>query len=226
MNLKESSNIILIVLIVILLGVIGYLLWIKIPALMPPAQQIPPVEEAPPAQEIPPEAQPTPEPVSANWENLRPEIERITRPIFVYAGGIGLETRPISIEPVGDITGDGIPEALVSIGEGRADISILMRIENDRPVVARFRLRDGNISPRTFVTGSTTAMHQGVSVLPNRNVIYAFNWIGVTYRETECNIETYQWNAQTRTFDFNTTLSNELQPGLCQEIERGILGIN
>jgi hypothetical protein len=223
MNLKESpNNVILVVLIVILLGVIGYLLWIKIPALMPPAQQIPPpAQEAPPAQEVPPEAQPTPEPVSVNWENLRPEIERITRPIFVYAGGIGFEVRPISIEPVGDITGDGIPEALVSIGEGRADISILMRIENNKPVIAQFR-RDGNLLPRTrtFTTGATAAMAQGVYLLPERNVIYDGEWRGIREGLIDCSTWAYQWNPQTKTFDFNQSLSSEIRIEFCRRMAR------
>lgn len=172
MNLKESPNIILIVLIVILLGVIGYLLWIKIPALMPPAQQFPPIEETPPAQEIPPEAQPTPAPVPVNWENLRPEIERIVRPIFVRQLGAGPDGRPVAenrsmhISQVDDITNEGIPEALVSMDESRATVSILVRIENDELVIPQFRLKHGNISQRTFTTGAGAATGEGVFILP------------------------------------------------------------
>ena len=72
---------------------------------------------------------------------------------------------------IADVTGDGVSEALVWLGTGGASTSemAVMRIEDDKPVVALFKGRDGKISPMTFLRGAGVLHGDNIEMLP-RNV--------------------------------------------------------
>jgi len=225
MNQKEYINIILIVLVIILAGIIGYLTLIKEPT--PPTNI--PVQETPltinqtpltniPVQETPLRSEPV------NWEGLIPAIRTSLGPIDL---GVRIEaSRSLRISEKKDITGDNITEALVDLGSDGAYTSLLtlMRIENDKPVVAQFKMRDGRISPLTHASGASIMNSASVVMLPDKNAIYTGSWSrGPLGDLANCSVEAYRWNPQTKNFDFNLNLSNEIRSGFCQavqEIER------
>jgi len=177
-----------------------------------------PITPAPPANGI---FEPTPRPAKW-WDRLIPDIRTTLGQISL---GVSIETsRSLSIKDEKDITGDGIPEALVDLGTGGAGatfISTLMRIENDKPVVAQFRQKDGKISSLTFSDGVAMMGGTNVIMLPDKNAIYSGSWRrGQLGDLAECSVEAYQWNSQTKNFDFNLNLSNEIRPEYCQMIKR------
>ena len=221
MNQKGYVNIILIVLVVILAGVVGYLTLIKKPT--PPAttNQTPPTNT--PTQQTPPITSPEPTP-PVNWESLISTIRTAVGPTFL---GVRVEeSGSLSIFQKNDITGDSIPEALVNLGSGGAYTSYLtlMRVENDKPVAAQFKQKDGKVSPLMFLAGASVMNGEGVVMLPDKNAIYAGHWSravsGTPFGSlTNCSVEAYQWNSQTKIFDYSASISSEVRPGFCQKAE-------
>ena len=159
---------------------------------------------------------------SVNWESLIPLIRKIIGPTFL---GIKVEERgTINIYKTSDITGDGIPEALVGLGQGGAYAGYLtlMRIENDKPAITQFKKKDGKISPLIFLEGSSVMNGATTVMLPEKNAIYQGSWSRATKEEpygefSDCKVEAYQWNPHTKIFDFNQNLSNEIRPFYCSE---------
>jgi hypothetical protein len=222
MNQKGYVNIILIVLVVILAGVVGYLTLIKKPTSPASPNQTPPTNT--PTQQTPPITSPKPTP-TVNWESLIPTIRTVVGPTFL--GMRVEESGSLSILQKNDITGDSVPEALVNLGSGGAYTSYLtlMRVENDKPVAAQFKQKDGKVSPLMFLAGASVMNGESVAMLPDKNAIYAGHWSrvvsGTSFGSlTNCSVEAYQWNSQTRNFDFNLSLSNEVRPGFCQKAEQ------
>ena len=159
---------------------------------------------------------------SVNWESLIPIIRKVIGPTFL---GVKVEGRgTINIYKTSDITGDGIPEALVGLGQGGAYAGYLtlMRIENDKPVVAQFKKKDGEISPLMFFEGSSVMNGATIVMLPEKNTIYQGSWSRTTKGEpygefSDCKVEAYQWNPHTKVFEFNQNLSDEIRPFYCDE---------
>jgi len=210
MNQKGYVNIIPIVLVVILAGVAGYLTLIKKPT--------PPVATNTLTQQIPPvtSSEPTPKPV--NWESLIPDIKIALKQAFPERI---FEDKYIDIIRKGDITGDGIPEVLVTTTCGAAYCeSALMRLENDRPVVARIKQKNGEISYATFgVGGGGAGRYWGaVEFKEDKNMIYTAHYSAYNKSDDFCRAEVYQWNPQTKIFEFNISLSNEAGQDYCSKI--------
>ena len=131
MDQKRFANIARIVLVIILAGVVGYLTLVKKPA----------STTAP--------AKPIPQPVS--WDNLIPKVWTVVKPEFqeFQSDPVAFDRQSyIRIIEKADITGDGIQEALVSMGSRGATNGwvVLLRIENDEPITANFKQKDGKIS--------------------------------------------------------------------------------
>lgn len=163
-------------------------------------------------------------PKSVNWEGFIASIRMILGPTFL---GERIEaSRSISIDQKEDITGDGIPEALVNLGTGGAytDYLTLMRVEGDKPVVAQFKQKDGKVSSLIFLVGASVANGANVVMLPDKSAVYAGHWSRTVSGQpfgslSSCSVEVYQWDAQTKTFDFSLNLSNEMRPGFCQRVD-------
>ncbi len=159
---------------------------------------------------------------SVNWESLIPIIRKVIGPTFL---GVKVEGRgTINIYKTSDITGDGIPEALVGLGQGGAYVGYLtlMRIETNRPMLAQFKKKDGKISPLMLLEGASVMNGKDVVMLPEKNVIYQGSWSRVIKGEpydkfSDCKVEAYQWNLHTKMFEFNQNLSNEIRPFYCDE---------
>jgi len=223
MNQKGFANIILVVVIVVLVGVVGYFALIKKPTSPATTNQTPSTNT--PTQQTPPVTSPEPTPKPVNWESLIPTIRTAVGPTFL---GVRVEeSGPLNIFQKNDITGDSIPEALVNLGSGGAYTSYLtlMKVENDKPVVAQFKQKDGKISPLMFLSGASVMNGESVVMLPDKNTIYAGHWSravsGTPFGSlTNCSVEAYQWNSQTKNFGFSLSISNEVRPGFCQKAEQ------
>lgn len=224
MNQKGYINIMLVALVIVLLGVIGYLVLIKKPTTPAITNQIQTTNTIP-SQQSTPTTSPESIPKQVDWENLIPAIKTVIGPTFL---GVRVEEYySLSIFSKNDITGDGVPEALVNLGSGGAYTSYLtlIRVENDTPVVAQFKQKDGKVSPLIFLAGASVMNGESVVMIPDKNAIYAGHWSravkGTPFGSlTDCRVEAYQWNSQTKTFDFSSTLSNDVRPSFCQKAEQ------
>ena len=87
------------------------------------------------------------------------------------------EQRPIVIgrrSDVVDLTGDGSSEALIYLGFGGAstDAITLMRIEGRKPVLARFKGKDGKVSSTEFLRGSSVMHSDGITMVPQEHAVF------------------------------------------------------
>ncbi|KKT01216.1 MAG: hypothetical protein UW07_C0009G0013 [Candidatus Nomurabacteria bacterium GW2011_GWF2_43_8] len=164
----------------------------------------------------------TAEPV--DWENKISDIKKAIGPEFL--GARIEESYPLGIFQKGDITGDGAEEALVDLGSGGAYISslVLMRMEDGKPVVVRFKQEDGKISSMMFLAGASVMNGEDAVMLPDKKAIYAGHWERDAGSSSGalvvCTVEAYQWNSQTQTFNFNSALSGEIKTEFCQKAGR------
>lgn len=221
MNEKSFVNVILVIFVIMLISMATYLTLGK---KLVPSSTVPGYESMNTATKQPASPSTTETSKPVDWKNLVPIIQTMIGPTFL---GVRVGESPISIWQTSDITGDSVPEALVYLGQGGAYTTYLtlMRIENGKPVVAQFKQKDGKISPLIFLDGASVMNGESVVMLPEKNAIYAGHWSKVVGGEpygglSNCKVEAYQWNSQTRIFDFSQTLSNEIRPGYCQKVAK------
>ncbi|HET9318850.1 MAG TPA: hypothetical protein VFO27_03715 [Bryobacteraceae bacterium] len=127
----------------------------------------------------------------------------------------------ITIVATGDITGDSVPEALVTLGDGGAytDEVTLVRMEGHNPVAAVFRQKDTKVSCMVFVQGSSVRHGDTVEMKPERQAIYAGHWsTDDAGKVNGCYVEAYRWHAKTRTFNLNEMLSGEIGREFCRKV--------
>src|ERR1039457_2955668 len=165
-------------------------------------------------------------PVAKRWQSVIPAIQEVLKAQFPdeqpYAVGI------LRVSHIGDITGDGVGQALVFFGTGGASTNqlTLMRMEDGKPVVAIFKDRAGKISPKVFVEGASVMHTDSVELLPQEHAVYSihYNFAGLNpdgvQKVHECGGEAYQWNPHTSTSDYNRRLSERLTQDYCRKVRR------
>jgi hypothetical protein len=95
----------------------------------------------------------------------------------------------------------------------------VMRIENGEPVVARFRGRDGKVSSKVFLEGASVMHTDGVEMLPEQHAVYSLHYnYGSNGKLRECTGEAYQWNPDTKLFDYNHRLGKKLTHDTCRKV--------
>lgn len=218
MNKNGFIKIIIIGIVAIIIATVGYFAVTQKTAETPTTVQKP--ETINKTAELPNENLAT---KMVDWESLIPDIRIALKQAFPDTPAIKVEEfRPVSIFKKADITGDGIPEVLVDPGGGGGttiSLLTLVKIENNKPVVARFRQKDGKISSLLFGDGGGGGGRYGntVEMIENKNAIYSADYKKYGESSDSCNAEAYQWNSQTKFFEFNEGLSNEIQRDYCRK---------
>lgn len=137
------------------------------------------------------------------------------------------QSEKISIYKKADITGDGIEEALVSLGSGGAysGYYALMQVDpkdktNTKIVSARFKTAEGKIEDVMFVEGTSVSHGMSVEMAPSKQAIYAESWqIDPINPDTvSCQIEAYKWNKNSGIFEFNDALGKSATESYCSGI--------
>jgi len=147
------------------------------------------------------------------WEELMPEVENIIKQKFEQDG-----LRAPSIYKQVDITGDGLPEALVYTGSGGAytDQLVLMTTKEGKPVLASFRDEQGEEVVPIFLSGSSVRRGETVEMMAQENLIYSISWGMNEDGEIEgCNVVVYQWNKNSGRFEYESFLSESSEAELC-----------
>ncbi len=103
----------------------------------------------------------------------------------------------IDIVQTGDVTGDGIPEALVEychMGAYTSDVE-LMLLERGNPVVARFRDKKRRIVQRGFLRGASVRNGENTALLPDKHAVYGIHWHTDDLGKLEtCAVDAYVWD--------------------------------
>jgi hypothetical protein len=163
---------------------------------------------------------------AVDWNSMMPMVSSVLRKQFPrefrrYNYPVGI-LRPGDIA---DITGDGIPEALVWLGTGGASTSelTLMRIEDNKPVVALFKDQKGKTGPLLLLEGASVMHSDRVNLLPKEHAVFHFHFQYMGDGKLElCDGEAYRWNSNTRIFDYDSRLSRRLAQSSCRKVPQSI----
>jgi hypothetical protein len=163
---------------------------------------------------------------TVDWKALTPQIQAVLGSAAVSSEVCPENFRSTDIIKIADVTGDGIPEALVDYCHMGAytDLLMLMRLERGNPVVAQFRDERGMKKLDVeFLDGASVRNGASTKLLPERHAIYMVSWHADDSGELEmqtCGAQAYVWTQKSRTFDANRMLSNELTQRECRRIQR------
>ena len=159
----------------------------------------------------------------AQWQSLMPQIQAELKRRKMSC----VDEWTPGIYDAADVTGDGIPEALIDWCNGGAstDWLVLMRLDHDRPVEARFLAPKGK-TPDLF-EGASVTHTKSVEFDPASRAVYtiAYDFDGIDQQTqlqklAHCKVYAYVWNDKTKTFDWNTVLSKRRTTTYCAEIRR------
>jgi len=121
-----------------------------------------------------------------------------------------------------DITGDGIEEAVVSLGSGGAYTSYyaLMQSIDGTPRLARFKHKNGDIGNVMFLEGASVSHGISFELVPSKQAIYSESWAldPMNTDTIECEIEAYQWNETTSLFEYSQALGDSATGLYCSKI--------
>lgn len=121
-----------------------------------------------------------------------------------------------------DVTGDGIPEALVLTGTGGAYTTefVVMRTEDGNVVTANYMQQDGTIGPFTLSGGASVMNLLDYGMISSKQAVYQVEvqTNGDTGKVETCNLSVYKWNSQTKVFEYSSSLSNEQKVDVCSKI--------
>lgn len=131
--------------------------------------------------------------------------------------------RPVSIQDTFDITGDSIPEALVSLGTKQSYIGYhtLIRADQTRMVQpALFTYKNGQTGHVLFLEGSSPI--DGMQIIASSSIqsIISAHWNIDAFdpQKIECEFDVYTWSASSSMFVFNTAMSGIANHETCQTI--------
>ncbi len=151
-----------------------------------------------------------------NWKQFLQEIQILVEKEFPGGNFKG------SVYHVKDITGDNIPEVLVETGRGGAStISLaLFQIENKKPKISYFKLKNGSIDKLEFMVGSGGAGRYGFDVETNtyEKLIYYINYSAYNEESDFCDVDAYLWNDKENIFEYNEKLSQKYKEISCKNI--------
>jgi hypothetical protein len=154
---------------------------------------------------------------TVDWKSLVPALREVLK------GEFQSEMAALYVRSQADITGDGIPEALVDFGSGGAytDYLTVVRLQNGRPVAAIFKHPDGKTRSSMFAEGSSVKNGVTVKLRPESNAVFACEYsMKDNGHLAKCSGEAYQWNRQTATFEYDKRLSNQIGKDFCGELAR------
>jgi hypothetical protein len=161
-----------------------------------------------------------------DWKSMMPTVRSVLQKQFPGEDvGKRYDLGILRPSHMADITGDGIPEALVWLGTGGASTSelALMRIEGDKPVVALFKNRQGKTEPMLFLEGASVMHSDQVDLLTKERAVFHFHfqYMG-DGRLGPCDGEVYRWNPHTKMFDYDSRLSRSVAQNSCRTVPQSI----
>jgi len=156
---------------------------------------------------------------AADWEHLLPSIRSVLKGEFPNERVE--ELSEISIERTVDVTGDGIPAALVHIGPAGAYTAELtvMRLEDSKPVTAIFRQKEGKTGALIFLEGSSVRHGEAVTMRPKEHVVFSGHWsTDDSGKVDHCTGEAYKWSPQAKIFNFSRRLTSKIIREWCSNL--------
>jgi hypothetical protein len=220
MRSADKARLFLIRLAAIFLAVAGYLMFLH------EGQCSPPAGARPSAQAGSAASKPSkPALKSVNWSSLIPAIRAVLK--RGPTDGDVEAHYPIRIVKEADLTGDGVPEALVYTGDGGAytDYLVLMRLKDGQPIEARFRDASGKTIDPSFLQGASVMHGVSAVMVPEEKAIYlgAYDMNSDATAFASCGARAYRWNMKSETFDWDSALSEKFTQEFCEREREQLL---
>jgi len=152
-----------------------------------------------------------------DWNLLILDIEKDLKKEFKDAG----KNYPITIEKTEDITGDKIPEALVDLGNSGASTTnfTILRIENNKPVISKFKSKDGKILTMEFMSGGAGKYYsKSIELDPLNKAVISGGYMIYGSSDDNCDYDAYVWNENSKFFEYNLELSKKITEKRCKEL--------
>lgn len=148
----------------------------------------------------------------AAWEALLAEFQPQLKAAFPTDERY---RREIRVYCTADVTGDGVEEALVTLGYGGAYTEVMtLRLESRVPATTSFRRRDGSVHLLEVLKGSSAKNHVNFRLHPDDRAISQIHCtMADNPNEPEtaaCSAESYVWNNQTQMFEYVAALSERV----------------
>lgn len=167
--------------------------------------------------------QPSPDIIDSDlravWDTRLQDVGLILTGALPYGEEPG-RRHPIDIRAAADITGDGVPEALIMSGAGGANSTYLplVMIDQDKLTIARLRASDGTVfSGATLLESLSATRMSGVHLdaLHKAVLVGRIEFTDVSNASPTCQLDAYVWNVTTRIFEWNGVLGSDLRPTYC-----------
>jgi hypothetical protein len=159
--------------------------------------------------------------IVVEWRNMTAQITDVLSESGVQCPD-ELISGPSPVQ-TGDITGDGVPEALVEychMGAYTSDF-VLMSLERGTPVLAHFRNKNKETIPVEFLRGASVRNGENTTLLPQQHAVYAIHWhtddSGIL--ET-CTVDAFVWNPKGKTFDQSSRISKGIERSECPRVRK------
>lgn len=125
---------------------------------------------------------------------------------------------PVRIVQTGDVTGDGVPEAVVYLGQGGAstDYITIMRIERGAAAVMLFKEASGRVGPKMLLQGGGAMHGDSTRMVPDEQAVYWMSTSNDAHGVADkCTVNAYRWNAQQQIFVWNKLLREQIAKAHC-----------
>lgn len=161
---------------------------------------------------------------SPAWNKVLPLLSAVIKPFAASEKmQVGRLFSP-KIERLVDVTGDGVPEALVAIGDGGAsdDFVMMLKLENGKPVAVPFSDEAMINQPRIFVEGGSV-MHGNDIGFISGGIEYVGSWTRQDDGKiSDCSAMAYVWNGSNGRMEKDATLSEEIKKEYCARQAGGV----
>lgn len=155
--------------------------------------------------------------VGIDWKARLPEVQSAVRESFPKEAAEA--HYPASISRTADLTGKGESEALVDLGSGGyTEEFTVVRMEGDKPVVAKFGDKDDKASPKVFFEGFSDGNGTAVKLVPQQHVVFSGHWSVNGTKVKRCGGEAYAWDALSKSFKLSRKAGKELTREFCQGV--------
>jgi hypothetical protein len=146
-----------------------------------------------------------------DWHALFPAIEQVIKAVDWSEVVEDVEPR---ISQVGFLKGARIHVATIDVGGMGAytDAVEVVQIQNGRPVLARFRGKNGNVAEgEVFAEGASVMNAVEVQILAKDDAVASIHLsLNDNGGVNSCKAEAYRWSPRTRSFNWNPELSRRV----------------
>jgi hypothetical protein len=128
---------------------------------------------------------------------------------------------PAGIVDAFGTSGDAVSVALVAFCTGGAytDSITAMRMDQGKPVLARFRDARGKNVEIEFLDGASAMHTVGVKLVAEKKGIYSYFADNDSEgKPAQCGVKAYVWNGRSRTFDLDPRLSKTASAEYCRSL--------